>query len=85
MKRISFGDPCQSSRSAQTMTMLLPNNTQVVLNPHLMHAQISPHFFFFSPEEVIRKAWRAGVGVHKKYTMGPADMARRLSRQAYNW
>ena len=39
-KRISFGDPCQSSRSAQTMTVLLPNSTQVVFSPHMMHAQI---------------------------------------------
>ena len=32
-KRISFGDPCRSPRSEQTVTVLLPNSTQVVFSP----------------------------------------------------
>ena len=51
---------------------------------HLMHAQIFPHFFLFRPEEFTRNDWSAGVGGHKKYTMWPVDMTRRLSREAYN-
>jgi len=32
-KRISFGDTCRSPRSEQTVTVLLPNSTQVVFSP----------------------------------------------------
>lgn len=32
-KRISFGDTCRSPRSDQTVTVLLPNSTQVVFSP----------------------------------------------------
>lgn len=32
-KRISFGDPCRSPRSEQTVTVLLPNSTRVVFSP----------------------------------------------------